>query len=373
MQQNMAPQASHMMGGTGRMNRDTDQRRRRSRSPPRRRPRSRSRSRGRMVRGRAVSPPAKQRRRSPPSDRPDHEIYIGNYPANYSEAQLRSLFEMHSIEVKQIRMKCDGHKVFAFAEAANEDIVKKAIETMDEKEIDGRRMRVRGSKDNDKKTKRDVKREPARERDRDRSNRDRSRDRPRARDRSKEKKSSWIPKVEDSKLHLVNAFQQFLIREKEKADQPEELSNSLEAAITSLTAAYKLPQDDTLNVNRSIEDIFFKAVRLDLKPPKESTKKDNIEELDMSEENGNGDVNAEISSKEEKEEKCEKNLEENGKETEEPKAGEETTASESKVEEKYDPEEEDDIVDLENCLAEADDEVSVTAEVQEEVKEPEPA
>ncbi len=35
---------------------------------------------------------------------------------------------------------------FAFAEAANEDIVKKAIETMDEKEIDGRRMRVRGSK-----------------------------------------------------------------------------------------------------------------------------------------------------------------------------------------------------------------------------------
>ncbi len=29
---------------------------------------------------------------------------------------------------------------------------------------------------------------------------------------------------------------------------------------------------------------------------------------------------------------------------------------------------EDDIVDLENCLAEADDEVSVTAEVQEEVK-----
>ncbi len=32
-------------------------------------------------------------------------------------------------------------------------------------------------------------------------------------------------------------------------------------------------------------------------------------------------------------------MEENGKETEETKAGEETTASESKVEEKYDPEE----------------------------------
>ena len=30
--------------------------------------------------------------------------------------------------------------------------------------------------------------------------------------RSREKKSSWIPKVEDSKLHLVNAFLQFLNR-----------------------------------------------------------------------------------------------------------------------------------------------------------------
>jgi RNA recognition motif-containing protein len=43
--------------------------------------------------------------------RPEHEIYIGNYPANYTEAQVRDLFSSFSIEIGQIRMKCDGHKV----------------------------------------------------------------------------------------------------------------------------------------------------------------------------------------------------------------------------------------------------------------------
>ena len=58
-----------------------------------------------------------------------------------------------------------------------------------------------------------------------------------------------------------------------------------------------------MRINETKGNISF--FRLDLKPPKESTKKDNTEEVEMSEENGNGEVNAEISSKEEKEEKCE--------------------------------------------------------------------
>ena len=43
--------------------------------------------------------------------RPQHEIYIGNYPVRFRENDVRKLFEEHGIEVSTIRLKHDGLKV----------------------------------------------------------------------------------------------------------------------------------------------------------------------------------------------------------------------------------------------------------------------
>ena len=51
------------------------------------------------------------------------------------------------------------------------------------------------------------------------------------------------------------------IREKEKSEQSEEVKSTVESVTASLSAAFQLPEDDSLKVNRDIEDIFFKAVR----------------------------------------------------------------------------------------------------------------
>ena len=44
---------------------------------------------------------------------------------------------------------------FAFAETSSEEEIQKAIKAMDSKEIHGRRLRVRSSKDKDRKDKQD--------------------------------------------------------------------------------------------------------------------------------------------------------------------------------------------------------------------------
>ncbi len=43
--------------------------------------------------------------------RPEHEIYVGNYPMRFRESDLRGLFDEHGIKVSTIRMKNDGLKV----------------------------------------------------------------------------------------------------------------------------------------------------------------------------------------------------------------------------------------------------------------------
>ena len=48
-------------------------------------------------------------RRSPV--RAEHEIYVGNYPVKFREADVRKLFEESGVAVGAIRMKMDGLKV----------------------------------------------------------------------------------------------------------------------------------------------------------------------------------------------------------------------------------------------------------------------
>jgi len=225
-----------------------DRRRGRSRSPIRRgggrNMRSRSRSRDRRRR----SP---RRKRSPPADRAEHEIYIGNYPASYREDNIKNLFKKYDIEVGKIRMKSDGQKVFAFAETSDLDTVEKAISVMDGEEINGRRLRVRSSKATDKKRQR-TESKPQKERE-------------------PIKKPTRVPTIENSKPHMVTAFVKFLDRELEaiQGEENEERKGLVDAAKTALIAAYNLPSDNSLAINRNIEDIFFKAARMDIKLPEE--------------------------------------------------------------------------------------------------------
>ena len=41
----------------------------------------------------------------------EHEIYIGNYPVQFGEADVRKLFEDHGVNVGAIRLFRDGLKV----------------------------------------------------------------------------------------------------------------------------------------------------------------------------------------------------------------------------------------------------------------------
>merc|ERR1719400_1280442 len=133
-----------------------------SRRPPFRRSRSRSRDRGRGVdRGsrrsndsssRPNRPPSEKRMRAgSPKDRAPFEVYIGNYPVRFRENDVRKLFQENGVTVTTIRLKHDGHKVFAFAETSSEAEIQTAVKALDSKEIHGRRLRVRSSKDKDNK------------------------------------------------------------------------------------------------------------------------------------------------------------------------------------------------------------------------------
>ncbi|XP_023322668.1 uncharacterized protein LOC111697034 [Eurytemora carolleeae] len=238
----------------------------RDRSPVRRRGRSRSRDKRRR------SP----RRRSPPADRAEHEIYIGNYPAGFKEPELKTLFTEYNIEVGKIRMKSDHNsKVFAFAETTSMEMVEKAIATMDGKEIQGRRMRVRGSKDTENK-----RRDGGKKTGGGRNNRNSGRNN----DKKEKTKNVRVPTVEDSKPYLVTAFMAFLDREIVKQAEGSESKDLMEAASVALKAAFSLPEDTSFVISREIEDIFFRAARLDIVLPEEPEEQE--EEVEKTNEEG---------------------------------------------------------------------------------------
>jgi len=78
-------------------------------------------------------------------------------------------------------------------------------------------------------------------------------------------------KPEDTKLDLINAFVSFIDRELKSNAEAEDQSAEnfrglLEAAKVALTTAYSLPEDKApLEVDRTIEDLFCRAVRNDIK------------------------------------------------------------------------------------------------------------
>jgi len=265
---------SMSMNDRGRRYDDRDRRDRqrgRERSPARRSYRSRSRDR-RQDRRRSSAGGSRRQNKSPET-RAEHEIYIGNYPIKFKESDIRKLFEEHDVKVGAIRLKHDGLKAFAFAETDSIDQIEKAKSEMEGKEIQGRKLRVRSSKDTDKK-------------------RNEDKDRERREERERKRKAREALKKDDVKKHLVNAFVGFLGREieSESVSIDDGLKDLLDTAKTALMSAYSLPEDESLAVPRKIEDIFFKDVRDDVKivMPEETTKIKEEKE-DIADDNDNGD------------------------------------------------------------------------------------
>jgi len=116
-------------------------------------------------------------------------------------------------------------------------------------EIQGRKLRVRSSKDTDKKKNEEKEREKREER---------------AEERRKRAIRENMNKG-DVTNHLVAAFVAFLGREFEAEAEDDRFRDLVDTAKTALITAYNLPEDDSLTIPRKIEDIFFRDVRYDVK------------------------------------------------------------------------------------------------------------
>merc|ERR1712223_2008189 len=301
----------------GRDYRDNSSNSSRSR-PPFRRSRSRSRDRSHVTsRGsrrdnassssRQNRPPSEKRMRAgSPKDRAPFEVYIGNYPVRFRENDVRNLFQEHGITVSTIRLKHDGHKVFAFAETTSEEEIQKAIKAMDSKEIHGRRLRVRSSKDKDRKDK-----------------------------LAAEEKRKPPPKreltVDDVSRHLVFSFIGFLDRQAKKDGLEEEKMKKIEQAKDLLKEAFDIPDDDSLKISRNLELIFLHNNRREIPVPVEEAKDENPKKDVKEADEKNEDETMAEDEKAEEEETDAK--EENGEETKDGDDAENLVEDETNTEE----------------------------------------
>lgn len=105
---------------------------------------------------------------------------------------------------------------------------------MEGKEIEGRKLRVRSSKDSDKKKESESRRGSSGE------------------------ERKLVVTREDTTKHLVQAFHDFLGRQLEGNLGGVEFRGEIESARTALAFAYSLPKDDSLKVSRKIEDTFYR-------------------------------------------------------------------------------------------------------------------
>jgi len=167
----------------------------------------------------------------------------------FREHDLRNLFTENGVTVTTIRLKHDGHKVFAFAETTSEEEIQKAIKALDSKEIHGRRLRVRSSKDKDGKgTGTAERKRPAPKRE---------------------------LTEDDVTRHLVFAFNGFLDRQANKESIDEAKKKQIEDAKTMLKEAFDIPDDESLKISRNLELIFLHNNRREIPVPVEETKDEN--------------------------------------------------------------------------------------------------
>ena len=76
-------------------------------------------------------------------------IYVGNIPYRLSEGELKEIFQEYGAveSVKIITDKFTGRsKGFGFIEMPNDEEARKAIDELNEAEVDGRNLRVNEAK-----------------------------------------------------------------------------------------------------------------------------------------------------------------------------------------------------------------------------------
>jgi len=157
--------------------------------------------------------------------------------------------------------------------------IEKAKGTMEGVEIQGRKLRVRSSKDTDKKKNEEREKEKREER---------------AEERRKRQIRENL-KSKDVTKHMVSAFVAFLGREFEAEEEDDRFRDLVDTAKTALITAYNLPEDESLAVPRKIEDIFFRDVRYDVKIEQVKTevevKEEKIDEDDRNDDEEDDDGN----------------------------------------------------------------------------------
>jgi len=74
------------------------------------------------------------------------KLYVGNLDFNTTEDELRAHFEKQGIQAKAINLITDKYtgraKGFGFVEVESEEVLNKAIEALDGKELNGRKLTV---------------------------------------------------------------------------------------------------------------------------------------------------------------------------------------------------------------------------------------
>ncbi|MBN1405347.1 MAG: RNA-binding protein [Candidatus Omnitrophica bacterium] len=78
------------------------------------------------------------------------KLYVGNLDFSTTEGELKTHFEQNGIQVSTINLITDKYtgraKGFGFVEVESEEVLNKAIEALDGKELKGRKLTVNKAK-----------------------------------------------------------------------------------------------------------------------------------------------------------------------------------------------------------------------------------
>lgn len=75
-----------------------------------------------------------------------NKLYVGNLDFNTTEDELKGYFEQKGIQPKSVTLIKDKYtgrsKGFGFVEVESEEVIQKAIESLDGQELNGRKLTV---------------------------------------------------------------------------------------------------------------------------------------------------------------------------------------------------------------------------------------
>lgn len=80
----------------------------------------------------------------------ENKIYVGNLSYSTTEEEIKKLFNDNGIETKTVTLIIDKYtgksKGFGFVEVESDEVLQKAVETLSNYELDGRKLTVNKAK-----------------------------------------------------------------------------------------------------------------------------------------------------------------------------------------------------------------------------------